>query len=315
MKTGNMQPTDIVSGRRLLVIWVILDGNAGHENQSMGLADALARITPVSVHSIAALSFREALAAWVFGHADTRSLPTPDLLLATGVRTHPTLLALARHTRGRTVVLMSPTLPRRWFDLCIVPEHDGIEASPRILITLGALNRVQPALRSDSALGLIMIGGPSSDYRWDTQALTQQIAALVARTPGIDWTLTDSRRTPPEFLPSLQPCPNLRLTSHQDTPRSWLPEQLQRSANVWVTPDSVSMLSEALTAGAKVGVFDLDRYARSRFARAVEKLKQEGYLTTFRDWSETGCLRAPPTVLAEADRCAAWVLEWLNRKT
>lgn len=308
-----MKTHDIVSGRHPLVIWVVVDGNAGHENQSMGLADALGRVIPVSVHILKALPFPQATAAWFLGHTGTRSLPAPHLLLAAGVRTHPTLLALARHYGGRTVVLMSPTLPRRFFDLCIIPEHDAIEASSRTLITLGALNRVRPALGTDSAQGLIMMGGPSSDYRWDTSELQGQIDVLISRAPDIHWTLTDSRRTPPDFFQSLQPRPNLRLVSHRDTPRSWLPEQLQQSANVWVTPDSVSMLSEALTAGAHVGVFDLDAYPRSRFARAVEDLENKGYITSFRDWSETGRLRPPPSVLAEADRCAAWVLEWLNR--
>jgi uncharacterized protein len=48
------------------------------------------------------------------------------------------------------VVLMKPSLPRRWFDLCILPQHDGIAADAHTLVTEGALNRVRPAPDRDA---------------------------------------------------------------------------------------------------------------------------------------------------------------------
>ena len=43
---------------------------------------------------------------------------------------------------------MKPSLPRRCFDLCIVPRHDGLAPDAHTLVTEGALNRIRPAARA-----------------------------------------------------------------------------------------------------------------------------------------------------------------------
>ena len=40
---------------RKLVVWLVTDGKPGHENQSRGLAEALARATPTEIHLYPAL--------------------------------------------------------------------------------------------------------------------------------------------------------------------------------------------------------------------------------------------------------------------
>ena len=37
---------------RALTLWLLLDGKPGHENQSLGLAEAIGRLTPSTVHQI-----------------------------------------------------------------------------------------------------------------------------------------------------------------------------------------------------------------------------------------------------------------------
>ena len=127
-------------------------------------------------------------------------LPKPDLIIGAGHATHPTLLAARRAHGGRAVVLMKPSLPRRCFDLCILPRHDGVAADAHTLVTDGALNRVRPATASDANHGLILIGGASPHFEWDSDAIQVQIKSLLARTPDMQWTLATSRRTPANFL-------------------------------------------------------------------------------------------------------------------
>lgn len=295
-----------------LTIWVITDGTAGHENQSLGLTDAIARVIPTRVHKVPALSLIRTLGTLLFGPPQATSLPHPRLLIATGHRTHWMLLACARQTKAPTLVLMSPTLPRRCFDLCIVPEHDGIKPSSRTLLTKGALNRVQPGTMTRPEIGLILIGGPSSHFNWDAGALRHQIDLVVTRSSGIHWTLTDSRRTPAGFLQSLDRYTNLELISHDETPRTWLPERMKDAGTIWVSPDSVSMIFEALTAGARVGLFELEPRSRDRVARAVRQLEIQHDVTSFKTWVVTGKLEKRNEPLAEADRCAKWVVNWLE---
>ena len=300
--------------RSPLIVWIVSDGKPGHLNQSLGLAEALARAAPAGIHTLRALPAWRAWLALLLKRLPDDTLPKPDLIIGAGHATHLTLLALQRAYGGRSVVLMKPSLPRRCFDLCIVPEHDGVAADVRTLVTAGALNRIRPARVRDAGHGLILIGGASKHFDWDSDAIQLQIKSILARTPDTQWTLTTSRRTPVDFLETLPAFPNLTLIPHTATPPDWLPAQLARSSTVWVTPDSASMVFEALTAGADVGVFDLPVNPKSRVGRAIAQLADAQRITRFVHWCAHGELHPNLHPLAEADRCAVWILGWLKKK-
>lgn len=310
---------------RPLVVWVVSDGKPGHVNQSLGLAEALARAAPTDIRTLPAISLLRAGLALLLKRPPRDNVPVPDLLVGAGHATHLTLLALRRACGGRAVVLMKPSLPRRMFDLCVIPEHDGVAPDARTLVTEGALNRIRPGRQRTGATatrGLLLIGGVSPHFAWDSDAIALQIKSIVTRTPAIQWTLTTSRRTPEDFLAQLPAAPNLAVVPHTATSPDWLPTELARCDNVWVTPDSASMVFEALTAGTDVGVFDLPVNPKSRVGWAVARLADAGRVTRFTAW----CAQETPypslhhkgkkiAPLAEADRCAAWILDWLETKT
>jgi mitochondrial fission protein ELM1 len=298
------------AGRRPLAVWVIDDGKPGHHNQSLGLAEALARATPTAIHRLPALPAWRALLA-LFVSLPGNAFPQPDLLLGAGHATHLTLLALRRRYGGRAVVLMKPSLPRALFDLVIAPEHDGVVADARTLISAGALNRIRASAAHTPDHGLILIGGVSAHLSWDDAAIQLQIKSLLARNPDTRWTLTTSRRTPAEFLATLPPAANLAVFPHAATPPGWLAEQFARCATVWVSPDSVSMVFEALTSGAAVGVFDLPVNPRSRVGWAIAQLADTARITRFISLCAHGVMHPNPHPLAEAERCADWILKWL----
>ncbi len=297
-----------------LIVWIVSDGKPGHVNQSRGLAEALARAVPVDLHTVPALPTWRAWLALLLKRLPGETPPAPDLIMGAGHATHLTLLAARRARGGRAVVLMKPSLPRRWFDLCILPKHDRISADPGTLVTEGAINRIRPAMDPDPHQGLLLIGGISPHFEWNTDAIHVQIKSILARSPDTHWTLTTSRRTPAEFLALLPTAPNLSVVPHTATTRDWLPEQLARCGTVWVTPDSASMVFEALTVGATVGVFDLPVNPASRVGWAIAQLADAHRVTRFVNWCAHGKLHPNTQPLAEADRCATWILEWLKRK-
>ena len=297
-----------------LFVWVVSDGKPGHVNQSRGLAEALARAVPVETHTLRALPAWRAWLALLLKRLPGDTLPRPDLIIGAGHSTHLTLLAARRARGGRSVVLMKPSLPRRCFDLCILPRHDGVAEDAHTLATAGALNRIQPAAARDAGHGLILLGGTSPHFEWDSDAIQVQIKGILARTPDMEWTLTTSRRTPADFLAQLPSSPKLTVIPHTATSPDWLPEQLARCGTVWVTPDSASMVFEALTAGAAVGVFDLPANPKSRVGQAIAQLADAQRITRFVHWCTHGKLHPNPHPLAEADRCAAWILDWLKKK-
>jgi mitochondrial fission protein ELM1 len=293
-------------------IWMLGDGKPGHENQSLGLIDAIERIVPCTVHRISLAGVRGLFPRIRAAVRAGTELSKPDLIIAAGHSTHPALLWLARKHRARGVVLMKPSLPMSWFDLCIVPEHDFPNGSVRknLILTHGALNRVAPPADIKRVGKMILIGGPSASHGWDAARL---IAALGSISTNGSWQLTDSRRTPAGFIGEVRKqLPAIEIFPHSETTPDWLPGKLGVADEVWVTEDSVSMIYEALSSGARVGLLPTPRTLQdSRVLRGVEALVANKFLTVFSEWESSRLLGSPPAVLREADRCAGILLERL----
>lgn len=298
-------------------IGILSDGKRGHENQTRGLAEAMGRRIDCSVTVIELPAQRSVIGDLGSVRRALAEQAKPDVILAAGHRTHPPLLAAGWWTGAGTVVLMRPTLPGCLFDLCLVPRHDlpsGADDTRRRLVTEGAINRMRYLPAREAHRGLILIGGPSREHGWDGEHLLEQIRAVTGAADELtkrEWTLTDSRRTPNGFRESVsEATPHVQCFSSTETEPGWLPTQLTGAAVVWVTADSVSMMYEALTAGARVGVLDMPLHGRAgKISRTVDRLVNEGWVTRWTDWRAGRPLADPPRVLNEADRCAAVVIE------
>lgn len=300
-----------------VVVWRFTDGKPGHENQSAGLLAALGRRVVIESHDLPATSGVAAFGFLVTGRFPPGyDLPDPDLLLGAGHATHLSLLAAKRARGGRTVVLMQPSLPCAWFDLCVIPAHDRPRRAPNVLVTQGVLNRMQPAGERDSAAGLILVGGPSAHVDWSDTTILTQLQRLLEQDDGVSWTLTTSRRTPESFLQLLADLPRERLVvvPVADTGPDWLLARLAAAGRAWVTADSVSMVYEALTAGAAVGLLEVPYHDRhDRLAQGMEELVRRGLVTTYSDWRQGKALQPAAAPFDEAARCADWICEqWLN---
>jgi len=295
-----------------LQILILSDGKPGHENQSRGLAEAISRLTPARI-SVLALERRGFLPALLRPPALPPDFHRPDLVIAAGHRTHGALLGLSRRHDCPCVVMMKPTVPTCFFDLCLVPRHDYRSRLPgeSVVLTRGALNRVPPPDERLRRGGLVLLGGPSSSHGWDTEAVVDAVRTVVDAGSDRPWRATDSRRTPEGTLDALrEACPAIASYPHQGTGRDWMPERLAEASEVWVTEDSISMIYEALSSGARVGLLPTPRLkAKGRVARGIDQLVDDGYLTRFRDWNPMVDLPAPPEVLQESARCARIVLE------
>lgn len=300
-----------------LHIWILSDGKPGHENQSLGLTEALGRRREVRISKIKLGGKNSHLSCLKTAWLASEALRPPGLIIGAGHATHAAMLGLTRKTGVPCVLLMKPTLPSAFFDLCLIPEHDlrGRRGADCVIPTKGALNRVPPPGTAPRHGGLILLGGPSASHGWDAEALRSAIDAIVLAGKDRPWRITDSRRSPAGCLEALsRACPALAAYPHASTGRDWLPQRLAEAAEVWVTEDSVSMIYEALSSGARVGLLPAPALKKSgRIARGIARLVDEGFVTRFADWSPDSDLSAPPRILREADRCAEIVIKRLLR--
>ncbi|MET0117896.1 MAG: mitochondrial fission ELM1 family protein [Sedimenticola sp.] len=296
-----------------MVVWRILDGKPGHENQTLGLVSALKRIVPqTDVFDIRSESGPIAAFHWLTGRVPaTDALPVADLIVGAGHATHLTMLACRKARGGRAVVLMNPSLPSGLFDLCVIPAHDGVAEGEGVFVSRGALNPLSPEGEHDPGRGLFLVGGPSRHHGWDGDRLVNQIAEIAQASPDVEFTLTTSRRTPDDFLPTLGKAAiaNLDVVPVDETAPGWVADRLAESATAWVTEDSVSMVYEALTAGVSVGLLPAPMTSESRVSRGLKQLADEGLVLPFGDWKGGKSLESGKAPLSESLRCAEWIVE------
>ena len=291
-----------------LTIWQFVDGKSGHEQQSLGLTRALARYHPVQTINIDIRQHPIGVMDFILKRLPL-DYPLPQYVVGAGHRTHLALLTAKRVTNAKSIVLMKPSLPVSWFDYALIPEHDSPTPRANVLATRGVLNAIQPSTQLNPKKGVMLLGGASKRHGWDDKWLVTQMKAILAATPEMTWQISTSRRTPEHILLEIRHiATHAKVWSANETPQGWVAAQLQEAGQVWVTEDSISMLYEALTAGAQVGVLAVPRLQKDRITAAIDELIKQQCLTPFTQWQEQQQL-APAHHFCEADRAARWLLE------
>ena len=292
-----------------LSLWRVTDGVAGHESQTRGLVEAIGRLTPTVTRNVPAGGLATYIGTLVRDRWAAPAEAGPDLILCCGHRTHLATLVFRLRFGGRTVVLMRPSLPLRCFDLVVAPRHDALRQSDRVLVTEGAINAIRPGGPHHRNQGLILIGGPSRHHAWSSSSISAQIESILASSPTTSWTISTSRRTPADttsWLLTLRR-EGIDVVMARDTPPGWVASRLAEAGQVWVSEDSVSMVYEAMTAGAPLGLLEVPRRGSSRVTHAIDGLAKEGRIIHPRDLPR-GADLPEPRPLAEADRIAAEIL-------
>ncbi|MEE9358453.1 mitochondrial fission ELM1 family protein [Candidatus Vondammii sp. HM_W22] len=297
------------------VVWRLIDGKPGHENQTLGLCRALDHLLPIERMDIPVRPKLTHLSDWLMRcFPDGVDLPVPDLILGAGHATHFALLAARRKYGGHSVVLMKPSLPLRLFDLCIAPQHDQPDAN-NVIVTRGVLNPIEASPLLPKEQVLFLIGGNSGHFDWNDNRVIRQVLSIAGTGTRNHFMLTNSRRTPTSFLPELRGRSqgNLEIIPWEQTDSGWVGSQLSRSHTVWVTEDSVSMIYEALTSGAVVGLLQLPGKRQGRVVCGIKSLVTDRQVTPFNVWQSDQEMAQQAAPFNEARRCADWIYnQWLK---
>lgn len=254
-------------------IWLCTDGAAGNINQARALALGLNAIDPdtaLPIHEIALpskdLPLFARLLAPRFSRLSRAELaaidacdgPQPGQIAIGCGRVGAILLdALKRRHAGlRTVQILHPRCALSRFDWVICPEHDHARGV-NVLSVPGALTAIDDQwLAQGRALAqaqdvqrLVLIGAPTRNAPFDPNVVLAAIAAL----PRQGLCVSVSRRTPNELTEALQAL-GVRLWRGPNDGANPYQAWLSAATEIWVTPDSVNMLSEASATYARVKV-------------------------------------------------------------
>ena len=318
-----------------LSIRVVSDGRAGMENQALGLAEAIRRLTPADI-VVRRIRWRPLFdklpsalktVAMLDPAADApfpdEGEAWPDLWIAAGRATLPLSLAVRRRSRGRTFVVQTqdPRLSPVRFDMVVAPAHDGLSGDNVFEIT-GSPHRVTPARIAAAAPAFaaridslshprvaVLIGGRSKAFdlpESHAADLADRIAAAIRAARG-SLMLTFSRRTPEAakaaMTARLSGTPGWIWDGSGDNP---LFAFLHAADHILVTGDSANMAAEAAATGKPVHILPMVALKEpGKFARLHADLHAHGATRPFDGRLEPWTYEP----LAETDRAARAVLE------
>lgn len=294
------------------------------------------------------------------------------ILLSAGTMPAFYNIALGYIWRCTCATIMTPSVVgTEPFDFAIVPEHDHPDDATNVLTTVGAPNlivREELGLPAASLLREfppkfdrrwgILIGGDDKNYRISPEWVQFYLGKILheAEKDGVDLYISTSRRTSEAAENAVRRITaqsvNVRfLLIASEDPLNPVPAMLGACDEVFVSDDSVNMVSEAATAGHRVVLLRADRAGRlkprtqdatstlvrfgvlptralwgvPKFDRTFESFERMGLLVEFPDWIKERRRNAfspfaalddapesNPDGFNEARRSADWILSNLS---
>jgi lauroyl/myristoyl acyltransferase/mitochondrial fission protein ELM1 len=221
-----------------------------------------------------------------------------DFVVSCGSSLIPVHLLAARENNAKKILLMKPSFPfhRARFDLIIASRHDA-PIRGRVVYTEIAPNALDPgklsvfgrelAERIGAGAGKkasLFIGGDTRDYAITPRSVEEALDRILGtvRSTGSEILVTTSRRTSPAVerlvkrkFSGEKSC-RLLVIANEANPQNVAQGMMGLSDTIFVTEDSVSMISEAAASGKKVVILKAgDGSLPAKLARFRDNLAEK----------------------------------------
>jgi mitochondrial fission protein ELM1 len=284
-------------------ILIVSDGKQGHVHQSIALCENLG-----AAYDLAEVRYPAAVCKAASYLLDRLGLRCPWLyrlrmpenpghyaaVAGTGSTAFYPVKVLARTLGLPCAAILTPRGYRMDFDCILAPAFDRQPQRPNLVTLPVNLTPTRPEFYARGteaflvrhtprrpAVGVIL-GGPNSFASLHARDLEPELTRLFACTPDQEHWVTTSRRTPPEVDALVDRFPfDYRLVFSRD-PFNPIPAFVMLCETLFVTADSTSMISEAVTHGRAAVEILMNLNGRpSKFAALVEHLAAAGAVHRF----------------------------------
>jgi mitochondrial fission protein ELM1 len=207
------------------------------------------------------------------------------MAVAAGSGTYYALKVLSAKSGVRTVSMMYPRGYRPNFDVVFVQSHDsraacGIEAV-EIPVNFSYPER-QGLYKAKKKAVAVVIGGSNSRLAMPAHLIRSTLDAVFDRYRGYETVLSTSPRTPREIEEVIDEYTFDYKVIYSENPVNPIPDFLYECETVFITEDSTSMISEAVSSGrCCVEVIPLESNGPSKFSRLSDMLERGEYLHRF----------------------------------
>lgn len=297
-----------------LNIWLILDGKRGHEKQIEDLAFCITKRIKTNIIKIKKKNVLHVFFNFIsIGNDPCKSLPLPDFILASGHQTHFDAIQKKNRYGGKLIIIMKPSLPSFLFDLIIMPAHDKKKNGNNIFVINNSINKITNLGKQRKNSGLFLIGGPSRNFYWSSEKVIDEINKIIQMNPNIDFSITTSRRTPDDFFDFFEEelKKKIFIYNYRDLSSDWIDKMIGSFEYSWVTQDSISMVSEMISAGSKVTCISLDK-KNLKFKKFYSDLYDEKKIN-ISDKKEQKVIISK-NKKSTADICADFIFKYFNIK-
>lgn len=296
---------------RKLSVWCLSDGVPGHFNQSKGLIKALEHGFEVELQwidcKLKAPPLRRLMrkllnsnvqryAGWIEKLHSTEfpaQRVSPDLIISTGGNTAYINIALAHRYQCKNFFIgslrgLNPALFTRVFTIEPVGAPNNIvmplAPTPMGWDDLEAAGK-QLKANHDNPLWTMLIGGSTREYRYSADDWTAIADAMnkLAVEHGIKWLVTTSRRTEDQAEQILSDRLDAAVVAdavwYKQEPRKIMAAYLGAGEQIFCTEDSLSMLTEAVSAGKPVNSLQPTQFnPEPRYENALRRLVGRGWV-------------------------------------
>lgn len=259
-------------------VWVLVeDGLIGTQKQCIALATKLS--SDITLQNFQLKQPWKMLSPYFnlgigLGIKPALKAPWPDIVIAAGRKAIAPALWIKKKSKGDCFIIFiqDPRTKHNAFDLICLPEHDTARGENIVTMT-GALNNISPAILEQEKQNFpflsklpspriaVLIGGNSQSHAMDEQSLDKIIHILneLQTRHGASLMVTCSRRTPIEAQKRIKD--SIRTHRHSlfwegNGPNPML-GYMGHADYIFVTNDSISMISEAVSSGKPVYMLPL----------------------------------------------------------